>query len=110
MSSKADQIRYDRLRRIGCIVSRKLGLGWVAPDMHHICDSGYRRLSGGNRATIPLSPWFHRGVPPEGMTQTEAAEILGPSLALHKREFKKRFGTERELLAEVDALVIKEPQ
>jgi hypothetical protein len=102
MTSKADLARYDRLQRIGCVVARKLGLGWMAPDIHHIVQ-GYRL---GNQYTIPLNPWSHRGVLPDGMTAKQAYELLGPSLALQKKAFFERFGTERELLAEVNELVI----
>lgn len=105
MTSKTDQQRFDRLRRIGCICSRKLGLGWVAPEMHHIVGSSYRKHSGGNKATIPLSAWFHRGEPPNGMRPSEATKQFGPSLRLDKKAFIERFGTERELLAEVDDLL-----
>lgn len=36
------------------------------------------------------------------MKKSEMRFIYGPSLALHKREFKATYGTERELLALTD--------
>lgn len=100
--TKSDRQRYDRLARIGCIAHRKLGLPWTPAEMHHIDG---RTKPGANKRTIPLSPWFHRAVPPAGMRPSEARELLGPSLATDKAAFVARFGTERQLLAEVDALI-----
>ena len=47
---------------------------------------------------IPLCPFHHRGVgnPPFGGA---------PSLALSKRLFVQRYGTEKELLAETERLL-----
>ena len=78
---------------------------WPA-EAHHIVDNGYRRLSGGHQATIPLCPWHHRGEPLADVTVRATKELLGPSLARHKREFVARFGTERELLEKVNDLII----
>jgi hypothetical protein len=103
--SKSDKRRYESLQRHGCIASRKAGWGWVAPDIHHIVSNGYRRLSGGNKATIPLSPWFHRGVPPCGLTEQQATDMFGPSMALNKKAFVERFGTEAQLLEEVNLVI-----
>lgn len=102
--TKADRQRYDKLSRIGCLCHRKLGLGWTPAEIHHIDG---RTKPGANQRTIPLSPWSHRGVPPSGMSTEEATAMLGPSLALDKKGFKKRFGTERQLLEEVDHLIVK---
>lgn len=104
MASKADLTRYDHLRRIGCLACLKDGRRSDI-DVHHIVDKGYRSLSGGNRATLPLCPWHHRGQPPSSLRPSEAHVVYGPSLALQKREFIKRYGSERQLLAEVDALI-----
>ncbi len=97
-----DQRRFMRLQDIGCICCLKEGLKDVPVDVHHIVDKGYREHSGGHSATLPLCPWHHRGVPPSGFTEDTAVFAAGPSLALHKRRFIRTYGTERELLAEVD--------
>lgn len=102
MTTKAEQDRFRRLQDLGCICCLKEGFGYVPPDIHHIVDKGYRRLSGGHLATIPLCPYHHRGVPPSGFSIDTALGYAGPSLALHKKRFIRRYGTERELLAEVD--------
>jgi hypothetical protein len=59
----------------------------------------------GDEATIGLSPWFHRGIPPEDMTTAEAIQRLGPSLALEPVRFREVFGTDEELLAWEDELI-----
>lgn len=91
-----------RLQDIGCICCFKEGFPGVPVDAHHLVDKGYREHSGGNAATLPLCPWHHRGVPPSGLSESAALFTAGPSLALHKRRFIQTYGTERELLAEVD--------
>ena len=92
--TKAERERFRKLQELGCIVTLLFLGEYAEPDIHHLTE-GYRL---GHSYTIPLSPWFHRGIPPDGMTQKEATEELGPSLALNKKAFVERFGTERELL------------
>jgi hypothetical protein len=99
--------RFRLLREMGCICCQIELLGYSAPDMHHLVDKGYRRLSGGDQATIPLCPWHHRGIAPDGFSQSTAVLAYGPSLALHKRRFVAHYGTERELLARVDERLAK---
>ena len=94
--------RFMRLQDIGCICCAKEGYPDVPVDVHHLVDKGYREHSGGDTATLPLCPWHHRGVPPSGFSIDTALSYAGPSLALHKKRFIRRYGTERELLAEVD--------
>lgn len=106
MATKADKARYDKLHAIGCIACRKEGR-FSQVDIHHIVDKGYRKHSGGSAATIPLCPWHHRGIPLDGMRINETCGLLGPCLAKHKKYFIQRYGDERSLLAEVDALILK---
>lgn len=70
---------------------------------HHIVAQSYRRLSGGHDSSLPLCRHHHLGEPRPGFTKTEMAAIYGPSLAENKREFVRRYGTERALLAMVDS-------
>jgi hypothetical protein len=93
----ADIDRFGELYRLGCVVSRLIDLDrWEPADIHHLVE-GQRRL--GHQSTIPLSPWFHRGVPSRfDMRPSEATKALGPSLAINKRAFVEQFGTERQLL------------
>lgn len=99
----ADVERFAKLRAIGCIVSRLYFNRWEPAEIHHLVE-GRKRL--GHQFTIPLSPWFHRGIPPlPDMRPSEAEKQIGPSLARSKRAFVARFMSERDLLKETDKLV-----
>ncbi len=98
-------MREDRARRLialGCVVSRLYFGSYVQPDIHHLT-SGGRRI--GDDHTIPLSPWYHRGVPLDGLSQAQTAERLGPSLAKSRRDFEERFGTQAELLEKTNRMI-----
>lgn len=104
--SKADQKRLHWIHEMPCICCQHRGVS--QPSMtsaHHLVDNGYRRLSGGDQATIPLCLWHHQGytVPPS--REDDMKYLYGPSLALHKKEFIATFGTERSLLAFIDLLM-----
>jgi hypothetical protein len=107
VSDMNHQDRLDAIHRMVCICCMSnANLAIMFPtEAHHIVDKGYRRLSGGHQATLPLCPWHHRGVPLEGLGRKATFEIMGPSLALHKKQFKLKYGTERELLEKVDAIL-----
>lgn len=95
--------RFAKLYALGCVVSLVYFKRWEPAEIHHLVE-GRKRL--GHQFTIPLSPWFHRGVPPLGdMRPSDASEKIGPSLALSKREFTSRFGSERELLEQTNKLI-----
>lgn len=98
------QRRFDRLQRIGCVACLLEDI-YSQADIHHIVDKGYRKHSGGDEATIPLCPYHHRGLLPDGMSQGDAELMYGPSLALSKRDFVSRFGSERALLLFVEHLL-----
>lgn len=101
--TKAQQARFDALREIGCICCwNYLGIK-RNPEIHHIVDKGYRKHSGGHDATLPLCAWHHRGE--YGDATIHAVQTYGPSLALNKREFIRVFGTERQLLETVNAMI-----
>jgi hypothetical protein len=107
VTSSRDLRRYEKLRDIGCIACRIKG--YTIPcgpvEIHHLVDKGYRRLSGGNQATIPLSSWHHRGEPIIDHSVTWMRSMFGPSMRLESREFTKVYGTQRELLARVNAIL-----
>jgi len=99
----ADIERFAKLRALGCVVSKIYFNRWEPAEIHHLVE-GRKRL--GHQFTIPLSPWFHRGVPPlPDMRPSEATKQLGPSLALSKREFVARFMSERQLLEKTNELI-----
>lgn len=92
--TKAERERFDLLHRIGCICCRKARSGYRAPDIHHIIDGG-RRMS--HMATLPLCPEHHR-IPSNGT-------VVGPSLADGSRVFAAKWGSQIQLLIEVDELI-----
>lgn len=92
--TKAFEKRVEALHRIGCVCCRKAGSGHRAPDIHHILSGGFRM---GDMFTLPLCPEHHR-IPSTG-------SVVGPSLADGSRVFAAKWGTQLELLAEVNALI-----
>lgn len=101
--TKSERIRMHLMKHdLGCIVTRiKRGI-YAPPDIHHILDGG-RRL--GHAHTIPLTPWYHRGIITTEHTTKEMLDMFGPSMALDKRAFEKKFGTESELLKLTDYMI-----
>lgn len=95
----ADQERFDKLRDFGCLPCRMFGGGFREVDISHLV-AGFKRL--GHQATIPECPWHHRGVPDPFDTAREAELAFGPSRALHPRAYRQAFGTDAELLAEIN--------
>jgi hypothetical protein len=92
--TKAHVARFEALHRIGCICCRRAGSGYAIPEVHHLL-SGGRRI--GHEATISLCPHHHR-FPSNGT-------VVGPSLADGSKLFEAHWGTQRELLAEVDLII-----
>jgi hypothetical protein len=97
MSSKSDQRRYDALQKYGCACCRIIGFHNPG-DIHHVVTNGYRRLSGGNKSTICLCPYHHRGITDGSAFVTR----LGPSLAHGSKAFEAHWGSQESLLARVN--------
>jgi hypothetical protein len=89
--TKAQVARFEALKALGCICCKKLGIQ-RDPEIHHIVE-GMRRL--GHDFTLPLCVMHHR------MT----GGLFGPSIADGSKLFNARWGTQRELLAEVNELL-----
>ena len=98
--TKAEAARMDAMKGYGCICCREKGLGYVETDIHHMLIGSYR---AGHRYTIPLCLWHHRGRAPEGWTDEQAEDVMGPSLDKRKRAFVEVFGNELEIMRRVDA-------
>lgn len=98
--------RFTRFQDIGCLCCAMEGYLDVPVDVHHLVDRGDRAKSGGDAATLPICPWHHRGVPPSGFTEDTARGYAGPSLALQKKRWKERYGTEREVLELTNMLLV----
>jgi hypothetical protein len=103
--STRDKKRYSALHAIGCIICHIQGFEWTQAEIHHLVDNGYRKLSGGNQATIPLCAWHHRGEPVMDQTIRYMVASRGPSMALESKFFAATFGTQRELLARVNDMI-----
>jgi hypothetical protein len=102
-----DSKRYDALRELGCIAGIIAGVPCYGAkvDIHHLVDRGYRRLSGGNQATIPLCRWHHVGEPPIDYTVGYMHAVSGPSMYWHSKEFTATYGSQRTLLARVNEML-----
>lgn len=102
----ADAMRFTAIYAIGCICCLMAGRPGRAPEVHHLTETGrHGHKRRGHRFTIGLCPWHHQAVPPTGMTDADAAAILGPSYKLHARKFRLRFGSDDQLLALQDQLI-----
>jgi hypothetical protein len=107
MTTKADQDRLDAIHALPCVACQIDGYLTQCgkTEAHHIVSNGYRRLSGGHAATIPLGAFHHRGEPLPGYTKSQMSFIFGPSLTLNKRAFIGKYGTELDLLKRVNAML-----
>lgn len=109
MKSKADQRRLDAIHNMACICcvveSIERGRELNQPNRttaHHLVDKGTRELSGGDQATLPLCEWHHLGYRLFTHDNCDMEASWGPSLALRKKAFIAKYGTERELLQSVN--------
>lgn len=101
--TKTQSDRIDRLKRGECIccwLNRQMGRPTAyfgGCDAHHLLSGGIRR---GHDATVACCPWHHRGIKPyEQMTDTQATDMFGPSLAHGSKPFHALYGGDDELLA-----------
>lgn len=100
--TKAEAARIDRLKRGECVccwLNRQQGRPTAffgGCDAHHVL-SGARRI--GHAATLACCPWHHRGVKPyDGMTDRQATDMFGPSLAHGSKPFHAVYGSDADLL------------
>jgi hypothetical protein len=102
--TKAHAARFEAIKSLGCLACRKLGVAmFCGPiEAHHLLSGGRRR---GHLQTIPLGAWHHRGVIWYSLNSEQMKEAFGPSLAKGSKPFHAMFGTDDELLAEVERLI-----
>ena len=105
--SSAADLRLSAIHDLPCIACALRGrvhhTAVCGPtEAHHLVDKGYRALSGGHAATIPLGRWHHRGVPFFALTPRMMETLYGPSRELAKKRFVAEFGSDRELLELTD--------
>lgn len=83
--------RFEALAELGCIACSMEGFEQTPSEIHHIRDGQGFGQRAPDDQTIPLCPTHHRlGRPP----------FFG--IHSHPREFRRRYGSERELLEKVN--------
>lgn len=90
----AEEKRWmDKAGQVGCIACRQLGVYQPEVSLHHIDG---RTKSGAHLRTIPLCGAHHQG-----------GDGSGVFVSVHpwKRRFEETFGTQEELLAQVQEIV-----
>jgi hypothetical protein len=105
--TKSQAKRFERFNAIGCIACRKTGNLFCGPvEAHHLNLGGRAgQKRRGHDYTIPLGQWHHRGLTLPGRTLTDMREVFGPSLARQSKAFREFFGSDDQLLAEVNQLL-----
>lgn len=107
--TKAQRMRFDSIREIGCIVARRKGLGFVPCEVHHLTVGGHHgQKRRGHDATIGLNSWSHRGVPLPGWNAAHCERVFGPSYAREPRRFREEIGDDETLLAFQNELLANE--
>ena len=110
-----DELRFARMRKIGCLACRMNRLRGIATatfrksdiEIHHIL-SGGRRI--GHESTICLCHYHHQGkrLPFRNEGYKAQAQIFGPSLERDPRWFRAMYGNELDLLEQQNALLAGE--
>lgn len=100
---QADEERFQAIAEIGCLPCLIDGIAGTPADVHHPT-AGFKRISTAQASehqhTYGACPWHHRG------QSRGAMKPCGlPSLALNKRAYRERYGTELELVQLQDALI-----
>jgi hypothetical protein len=104
--TKAHQARFEKLKRLGCIACHKEDRHAVICEIHHLNLGGRAgQKRRGHSFTIPLCAWHHRGAAMPGYYYEALPIALGPSLAKQSKLFHLQYGTDDELLAEVNKLI-----
>lgn len=112
-----DVLRWSAMREIGCIaciVNSWFGHDgfWKCPmniEMHHLL-SGGRRI--GHQATVALCHWHHQAkrFPDPARGYKEQATLYGPSLEREPRLFHEIYGSDEEILAMQNELLVMRTQ
>lgn len=113
--TKLEQARLDAVHSLPCLacaqeieIAAHDGVLLTQPlptEADHLVDKGTRKHSGGHMATIALCGWHHRGEPFGMLTKGQMERVYGPSKAENKKAFVERYGGDRILLVETDALI-----
>jgi len=82
-------------REVGCICCRVKFGHYVEAQANHLLN-GYRL---GHDYVTPECVWHHTGETPPGIDRASMRRTFGPSRKLHKKAFRKEFGSDQSLLA-----------
>jgi hypothetical protein len=98
--NQAQRHRADVLtREMGCAACMQRDI-YTPADLHHLTDAG-RRISHDH--TIPLCPYHHRAIPPRyDWTVSMSKMYYGPSIANEPKSFASEFGSEADILKQVN--------
>ena len=104
--TKADRRRFLDIQDRGCVPcyleSRLQNRKWIPEpcDIHH--------TEGQNQAkTYGNCPWHHRGVRKMDLDMLEMQRIFGPSLARNPERYRARYGSESDILAIQNVMLVK---
>lgn len=100
--TKAERAHLAAVKAMPCIAC---GADWTptwSTEVHHTLSGNRRR---GHMFVLPLCSWHHRGEPLDGWAARSMELTFGPSLARSSRQFRERYGSDDELLAQVNALL-----
>ena len=89
--TKAQVKHLFKVAELGCIACKKIGYEDTPAEIHHIRTGVGMGQRSSHYCTLPLCPIHHR----HGADAIHQSKIL----------FESKFGTELELLAEVEALL-----
>ena len=89
--TKAESKHMDNVASLGCVICLNLGYGYSPATIHH-CGT---HMGGGrtHQRVLPLCPEHHQGR--EGID----------GKAMGKRQWEMKYGTERDLLSQVELLL-----
>lgn len=97
--TKAQALRFDAIKDVGCIACRLRGMRSVPCEIHHLTVGGrHGQKRRGHDFTVGLCSWHHRGVTAYG-NPALAEKVYGPSYALEPRRFREVFGNDDVLMA-----------
>lgn len=91
--NKADKIRLSRVAELGCIVCRNLGYPCAPAEIHHLRAGQGKGQRSDHSKGIPLCAHHHR------------AGGFGEAFHAGKKTWQDKFGTEQELLDQVNAML-----
>lgn len=89
--TKAEKLHLDRVAALGCIVCKSMGYEDTPAEIHHCSKGTGLAVRADNYHVIPLCAMHHR----QG----------GYGVAIHagRKTWEQRYGTESDLLAQVNA-------